>query len=212
VRAGILLVILAVLAGGCGGGDGNSARQTTTIPEATMSIEKLIERLHAEGEHETYPPASPADIEATEAGVGQPLPDSYKEFVSRFSNGAYLFLVQEVSAVGGGNPQIVAIQDIERIGKGLTDEVIPFREGGKASYGNLVPFGLDANGNEWCFIVEPGRPGNEYEVAYFDTSGRKLYGRLSGFTEWLSILVREKDEVIRTLYADDVIYDELGLG
>jgi len=32
--------------------------------------------------------------------------------------------------------------------------------------GNLIPFGLDANGNEWSFVVEPGRPENEYDVAY----------------------------------------------
>jgi SMI1 / KNR4 family (SUKH-1) len=177
-----------------------------------MSIETLIEELRAEAEHERYPPASLEEIKTTEAGFGHPLPDSYKQFVGRFSNGAYLFLVQEVSAVGDGNPQIAAIQDIERIGEGQADEVIPFREGGETRYGKLVPFGLDANGNEWCFVIEPGRPGNEYDVAYFDTSGRKLYGRLSGFTEWLSILVREKDEVIRTLYGDDVIYDELMLG
>jgi hypothetical protein len=44
--------------------------------------------------------------------------------------------------------------------------------------------------------------------------GGKLYGRLrGGFAEWLSILVHApQDEIIRTLYDDDVIYDELGLG
>jgi hypothetical protein len=90
--------------------------------------------------------------------------------------------------------------------------VIPFREGGDAPYGELVPFGLDSNGNEWCLVVESNPPGNEYAVAYLDTSGRKLYGKQSSFSEWLAILVREQDEVIRTLYDDDVIYDELGLG
>jgi SMI1 / KNR4 family (SUKH-1) len=177
-----------------------------------MSIETLIEELRTEGEHETYPAASADDIERTEAAIGHPLPDSYKHFVSRFSNGAYLFLIQEVSAVGGGNEQIAAIQNIARMGEGQTDEVIPFREGGGTRYGNLVPFGLDSNGNEWSFLVEPAHPGSEYEVAYLDTSGRKLYGRLSGFTEWLSILVKEQQEVIRTLYEDDVINDDLMLG
>lgn len=65
-----------------------------------MNIDALIDALRAEGEHETYPPASLADIEATEDRIQQPLPGSYKQFVSRFSNGAYLFGVQEVSAVG----------------------------------------------------------------------------------------------------------------
>ena len=176
-------------------------------------MDTLIEQLRAVGEHETYPPASSQQIEKTETAVGRSLADSYKRFVSEFSNGAYLFGVQEVSAVGDGNPQIMAIQNIERVGAGDADEVIPFREGGETRYGNLVPFGLDSNGNEWCFVSEGGRPGHEYEVAYFDTGGRGLYGRLSGgFVEWLSILVREQDEVIRTLYDDDVLYDELMLG
>jgi hypothetical protein len=177
-----------------------------------MGIETLIEDLRAEGEHETHPPASPGQIKETEAAIGHPLPDSFKQFVGGFSNGAYLFLVQEVSAVGRGSPGIASIHQIERIGAGPADEVIPFRDGGETRYGNLVPFGLDSNGNEWSFIVEAGRPGNEYEVAYFDTSGRKLYGRLGGFTDWLSVLVKEQEEVIRTLYGDDVIYEELMLG
>lgn len=177
-----------------------------------MSIESLIEQLHAEGEHETSPPASPDDVATTETAIGHPLPASYKGFVRGFGNGAFLFLVQEVSAVGDGNRRFVAIQNIDRIGEGAPDEVIPFREGGETRYRSLIPFGLDSNGNEWCFIVEPGRSGNEYEVAYLDTAGRKLYARLDGFTEWLSLLVREQDELIRTLYDDDVIYDELMLG
>ena len=55
-----------------------------------MSIETLIEELR-QGEHETYPPASPEDIAKTEAAIGHPLPNLYKEFVGRFSSGAYLF-------------------------------------------------------------------------------------------------------------------------
>ncbi len=124
-----------------------------------MNIDELMAKLRSEGRHEMYPPASQADIEMTETALGRKLPDSFKRFVGEFSNGAYLFEVQEVSAVGDGNPA-----------------------------------------------------GNEYAVAYLDTTGRKLYGKLDSFDEWLSILVKEQDEVIRTLYGDDVIYDELDLG
>jgi len=217
VRTGLVLSLLVVLlATGCGSSgtsapeDESNARIQTS--EAHMNIDELIARLRDEGRHETYAPATQADVEKTETALGNELPDSYKRFVSEFSNGAYLFEIQEVSAVGDGNPQIVAIQNIDRIGEGDPDEVIPFREGGETRYGNLVPFGLDANGNEWCFVVDGEPPGHENAVAYLDTSGRKLYGKQSGFTEWLSILVKEQDEVIRSLYGDDVIYDELGLG
>jgi hypothetical protein len=175
-----------------------------------LRIDELLEQLRAKGRHELYEPASAEDVAKTETALGHPLPDSYKQFVSQFSNGAYLYELQEVSAVGHGNQQIVAIQNIER--KGDPDDVIAFREGGETRFGNLIPFGLDANANEWCFVVEPGRIANEYDVAYFDTEGRKLYGKLGGFTDWLDVLTREQDEVIRTLYEDNVIYDELMLG
>jgi len=49
-------------------------------------------------------------------------------------------------------------------------------------------------------------------VAYFDTTGRKLYGKQASFPAWLRILVETQSEVIRTLYDDDVLYDELELG
>ncbi len=177
-----------------------------------MNIDELMAKLRSEGRHEMYPPASQADIEMTETALGRKLPDSFKRFVGEFSNGAYLFEVQEVSAVGDGNRQIGAIQDARAPDDGDANEVIPFREGGETRYGDLIPFGLDSNGNEWCFVVDGNPAGNEYAVAYLDTTGRKLYGKLDSFDEWLSILVKEQDEVIRTLYGDDVIYDELDLG
>jgi hypothetical protein len=176
------------------------------------NVTELIQLLREQGDHETYEVAVEADVEATESAVGCSLPTSFSEFVMTFSNGAYLFGVQEVRAVGGGNAQIVAIQDIDRIVRLDPGAEVPFREGGEARFGQLVPFGLDSNGNEWCFVRDEQRPDAEYSVSYFDTQGRRLYGKLTGFTEWLTILAREQDEVIRTLYADDVIYDELMLG
>lgn len=176
------------------------------------NVTELIQLLREEGEHETYEVASVANVEATESAIGCSLPASFGEFVMTFSNGAYLFGVQEVSAVGRGNAQIVAIQDIDRIARLDPGAELPFREGGEARFGQLVPFGLDSNGNEWCFVRDGQRPDAEYAVSYFDTQGRRLYGKLAGFTEWLTILAREQDEVIRTLYDDDIIYDELMLG
>ncbi|MBN1317458.1 MAG: hypothetical protein JXA42_18395 [Anaerolineales bacterium] len=48
---------------------------------------------------------------------------------------------------------------------------------------------------------------NEYPVAYLNNSDPKLYGRLENFAAWLQILIDKGDEVIRTLYDDDVLYD-----
>ncbi len=52
----------------------------------------------------------------------------------------------------------------------------------------------------------------ECPVAYFETTGRKLYGRLNSFVEWLDILVETESEVVRTLYDDEDQFGELGLG
>jgi hypothetical protein len=52
----------------------------------------------------------------------------------------------------------------------------------------------------------------EYPVAYLDTNGNKLYGKLASFSDWLRILIESQKEVIRTLFDDDVINDELQLG
>lgn len=168
--------------------------------------------LLAGGEHEKYPVASAADCQITEQAIGSPLPASYRKFVMEFSNGAYLYTLQEVSAVGAGNRQIAPIQSIiAEIRERGANEPIAFREGGQTTAGNLVPFSLDPNANAWCFVLEPGAT-SEPPVAYFDTAGRRLYGRLESFAGWLGILAERRNEVIRTLYNDAVIEGELGLG
>jgi SMI1 / KNR4 family (SUKH-1) len=177
-----------------------------------LTIRELIDRLRSQGSHETYPVATADDIHTTESALGKSLPDSYKTFVREFSNGAYLFGVQEVGAVGAGNRQIMAIQKIERTGVDAA-EIISIREGGSTTYGNLIPFGLDSNGNEWCFLAGGEPAGYEYPVAYYHSSGHKLFGYFfPSFSDWLQRLVETQDEVIRTLYGDDVLYGELQLG
>jgi hypothetical protein len=160
-------------------------------------LDDLLARLGSEGEHEIYPPAREEDVAETERAIGRALPPSFRAFLTEFSNGAYLFMLQEVSAAGAGDAQIGAIQDALSM------------VGGSAS---LVPFSLDHNGNCWCFLTAEDAPGGEYPVAYYDTHGAKLYGRLDGFRAWLEVLVDRQDEVIRTLYDDDTLYGELGLG
>jgi hypothetical protein len=147
-----------------------------------MPIEDLIAELRSQGEHETYPPASSDEVQQTESALAVALPPSFRSFVTEFSNGAYLFMLQEVSAVGAGNEQIGPIQDVAD------------------GFGGHVPFSLDSNGNAWCFVGDG--------VAYFDTHAQRLVGELPSFEAWLELLIREQDEVIRVLG----FADELGLG
>jgi hypothetical protein len=173
-------------------------------------IDDLISELRREeAQHDLYGVATEDDVRVTETALGRSLPESFRTFVTTFSNGAYLYGVQEVSRVGTGNAQIAAIQEIDRIWSGERDEEVPFREhDGGVPYEDLIPYSLDSNGNEWCFVAGEA-------VAYLDTAGKKLYSRLDSFAAWIRLLVESpEDEVIRTLYRDDdgVIYDELMLG
>jgi hypothetical protein len=176
-----------------------------------MNITDLLQCL-ASVEHERYAVAVGADVNMTEAAIGRSLPPSFRVFVIQFSNGAYLYGTQEVSATGNGNRQIVAIQDIVLPGTFDPSERLPFRDGGDIMASNLVPFSLDHNGNAWCFLADSADVNGECPVAYLDTTGRKLYGRLNSLADWFGILVETESAVIRTLYDDEVQFGELGLG
>jgi hypothetical protein len=184
-----------------------------------MKICSILEKL-GEDQHELYPKATAKDVEKTETLIGISLPESYRQFVTEFSNGAYLFMLQEVSAVGDGNKQIRPIQNIVNhswvTGQALTLEdletEVEFRDGGTVKRRGLIPFSLDHNGNGWVFLTERLDTDYEYSVAYLSNSSCKLYGRLNNFAAWLKILIDSGNEVIRALYNDDIIYDELGLG
>lgn len=172
-------------------------------------MDELLKSLSG-ADSESYPVASDAELAQTEDAIGRPLPPSFKRFVTEFSNGAYLLGVQEVSAVGEGNRQIGPIQDL--IGFAGESGDLEVDGGGSVRAVDLVPYSLDSNGNAWCFLTGDQGPDGEYAVAYFAADNEKLYGRLKGFEDWLQRLSETEDEVIRSLYGDDTLYGELGLG
>ena len=59
-----------------------------------MDMSELLQKLQ-DGEHEMYEKATEEDIAMTESAIGLALPPSYRALVSRFSNGAYLYTIQE---------------------------------------------------------------------------------------------------------------------
>jgi hypothetical protein len=188
-----------------------------------MDLDTLMGALRGSAaSHDLYPVATLEDIAATEESLGQKLPESFRRFALELSNGAYLFGVQEVSSVGAAEHPRPIQRNEWHYGSAAPfqpDEQIPIREGGDALAGSLIPFSLDSNGNEWCFIVD-GSP--EPAVAYFSSplererARRRLFAPLrGGFVEWLGILVKQPiDEVIRTIYIDNdaILYEELMLG
>lgn len=179
-------------------------------------IKDVIKTIQADSAcHELYDAADEHEIGMTENALKVKLPESFRCFLKNVSNGAYLYMTQEVSAVGRGNQQIAPIQtlDVKKlIYKDDVEEWVPIRGGGRVRLHQLIPFSLDSNGNAWCFIAEDSIRGNEYRVAYLDCHNPKLYGLMGHFTAWLQTLMEGKMEVIRYIYDDDVIVEELELG
>jgi hypothetical protein len=181
-----------------------------------MPIDDPLERLRGDAaEHDIYGCAADEDVRRTEEAIGVRLPDSYRRFVREFSNGAYLYRVQEVAPVGDVD-HLVPIHRFQRIGAGDPNELLTYRNGGETvRHGDTVVFGGDSNGNEWCFVTTRPSTVAEYEISYLDTGSRKLYAPMRSFAQWVEWLIEHpEDEVIRTYYVDDdaILYDEMMLG
>lgn len=178
-----------------------------------MMNDQLLNLLYKENEaHELYEQANREQIERTERELNFELPVSYREFVSKLSNGAYLYGVQEVSSVGDGNHQIYPIQHLyKQLNIAAPFQKVTISDNKDILLSELVPFSLDHNGNAWCFIGDQLIKG-EYRVGYLNRENYQLYGVLANFTEWIKILINYKEEVIRQLYDDDFLCNELSLG
>ncbi len=66
----------------------------------------------------------------------------------------------------------------------------------------------DSNGGAWCWMTSAGDEDGEVPLAYYDPSRKKLSYPVPSFSAWLEILVRGKQEVIRSLDLEE----KLGLG
>lgn len=92
-----------------------------------------------------------------------------------FSNGAYLFMLQEVSATGAGTRQVGAIQNVLPHAISVSpDEDVPLEDSSAVRAAGLVPYSLDGNGNCWCFLTGESAPDDEYPVAYFVSDQKRL--------------------------------------
>src|SRR5690606_2801215 len=114
--------------------------------------------------------------------------------------------------VGDGNHQIYPIQHLyKQLNIAAPFQKVTISDNKNILLSELVPFSLDHNGNAWCFIGDQLIKG-EYRVGYLNRENYQLYGVLANFTEWIKILINYKEEVIRQLYVDDFLCNELSLG
>lgn len=63
----------------------------------------------------------------------------------------------------------------------------------------------DSNGGAWCWLTSESDEDGELALAYYDPFKEELFYKVPNFTNWLEILVREKQEIIRILDVDEVL-------
>ena len=66
----------------------------------------------------------------------------------------------------------------------------------------------DSNGGAWFWLTSEASKNGEWPLAYYSLSDKKLHYKVKNFTEWLKILTKNENEVIRGLDVDE----KLGLG
>lgn len=167
-------------------------------------IQELINQLKKDfAQHQDVgKPASDEQIASFEEKTGFQLPPSFRKFVKDFGNGAYwLYGTQPIDSLNQPKWAMEFHQN-------LTDSV-PIDNGNLANKDSLLCLMTeDSNGGSWCWLTEEKSLEEECPLAYL--SSGTLYYKLPSFLEWLTILVNEKQEVIRFLDYDKA--DKLELG
>ena len=126
------------------------------------------------------------------------LPKSYKIFLKYFGDGGFWIYHQSIDQI-----QNYSWLNDYRVKIGKT---IKF-ESKKLSVSSLLSLMTeDSNGGAWCWLTSEKKENNEYSLVYFING--KLHYKVENFTEWLSILVNNNGEVIRSLD----LKENLGLG
>jgi hypothetical protein len=166
-----------------------------------MNISTLIEQIKTT--HKSKP-LSDSEIQTMIQQSGFKLPPSYLVFLYEFGNGdttnlgSYQIFHQDIDAPDN-------VWDFSRAKPDAPDPV-------RVDDGSPVPksslFCLmteDSNGGSWCWLTSEPDAEGEYPLAYYfrDEEGmEQLFYRVQNFTVWLEILVRDQQEVIRSLDVD----------
>lgn len=183
-------------------------------PGLSLSMDVLAHRLLGAGRHNALNPcASPEEVAFSEEQIGVPLPADYHEFLTTVSNGAVLYMGSVLVGAGpqAHHPAIIPIQVLslnwaKQMDLRSLPDAVEVRTGGSIPRSSLVPFSPDSNGNVWCFSLSDGA------LYYWNEINDTLYGKTDSFMEWLALLARFEDEVIRSICPRAIIHYELCLG
>ena len=134
------------------------------------------------------------EIKEIEIHQGLMLPESYKHFLSKFGDGAYsLYAVDQ---------PINSINQTHQLGeyrKHLSANIETDGFGTFKRESLLCLMTENSNGGAWVWLTSENSEKGEWPLAFYNSEDKKLYYKVSGFTEWLKIATQCKSEVIREL-------------
>ena len=140
------------------------------------------------------------EIKSLENTLQLSLPESYRIFLKYFGDGGYWVFNQNIDNIQNYAWLSDYIEDLGETIQ-LDKEIISVDS-------LLCLMSEDSNGGAWCWLTSGKYDSNEWALAYYSMSDRKLDYKVKNFTEWLNILVKNKGEVIRALDIEEKL--ELG--
>ena len=162
-------------------------------------IYSLVEQLRKDFSmhEEVGAPLAEGEIEAYEEKIGLRLPPSFRFFLSHFGNGAYwLYGCQPLDSTD--NP--FWLKDV----RPNAPAMIPLDGGGAVAKDSLLCLMTeDSNGGSWCWLTSERDSNGEWPLAYYEPMEKRLFYKVPSFVHWLSLLVKNRQEVIRTLDQDE---------
>lgn len=144
---------------------------------------------------------SNSEIKEVENELGLKLPSSYKLFLKEFCNGADWLYLNPIDDIKQNSFLNEYHNDV-----GETIELLGVKEYKVNSL--LCLMTEDSNGGAWVWLTSDNTENGEWPLAYYSLIDKKLHYKVDNFIEWLSILTKCKNEVIRALDVENI----LGLG
>ncbi len=130
-------------------------------------------------------------INELEAKIELDLPTSYKLFLKYFGDGARKVYGNSINKVTQANW-------LPEIRKNIQEKIEINNE--KVNTNSLwCLISKDSNGGAWCWLTSEGNENGEWPLVYYSAQDKKLHHKISNFTEWLKIIVKNKSEIISSL-------------
>ena len=133
--------------------------------------------------------ASEEDIQLSEKLFGVTLPDSYKVFLTTFSNGEMFILGAE--PLYGVGEHVRSANSAQYLSKNEDKMSYVFPENRYVPLRKLIPFTYgdmyELSNDHWAFMCDKEYPDHDYPVVYVCQSTGHIVWKLKNFEEWLRI-------------------------